>query len=73
MHRLTNNCSYSFYFRDIDVEFVDGNLVLHGRVPSFYLKQLLQTRVTDIEGVNRVVNLVDVVNSVGLSSERPAT
>jgi hypothetical protein len=43
-------------------------LVVHGRVATFYLKQLLQTRLQELEGVHRIDNRVDVVNSAGLSS-----
>jgi hypothetical protein len=37
-----------------------GALVLHGHVPSYYLKQLAQTLVRDIGGVNIIVNKVRV-------------
>jgi hypothetical protein len=42
---------------------------VHGAVPSFYLKQLLQTALSKVNGVERVANHVVVVNSQGLSSE----
>ncbi len=35
-------------------------LVIRGCVPTFYLKQLLQTALTQVEGVERVDNCVDV-------------
>ena len=35
-------------------------LVIRGCVPTFYLKQLLQTALTQVEGVERVDNRVDV-------------
>ncbi len=43
-------------------------LRLRGRVPTYYMKQLLQSRLTDIDGVDWIDNEVDVVSSVGLSS-----
>jgi hypothetical protein len=35
-------------------------LVIRGCVPTFYLKQLLQTELKKVEGVQRVDNRVDV-------------
>jgi hypothetical protein len=43
-------------------------LVVHGRLPSFHLKQLLQNVLARLDGVARVDNRVHVVSSVGLSS-----
>jgi len=43
-------------------------LVVRGRVPSFYLKQMVQTALKDLEGVRRIDNQVQVVASHGLSS-----
>ena len=68
---LDNDCPYSFYFREIDIDFTDGVLMLRGRVPSFYLKQVLQAWLSSIEGVSRIDNQVDVTSATGLSSVRP--
>ena len=38
-----------------------GVLVLRGRLPSFYLKQLAQETVADVEGVVQVVNEAEVI------------
>ena len=35
-------------------------LVIRGCVPTFYLKQLLQDALKQLEGVQRIDNLVDV-------------
>jgi hypothetical protein len=43
-------------------------LVIRGRVPTFYLKQLLQDALKQIEGVRRIDNRVDVVAFESLSS-----
>lgn len=59
---------YTFYFQKITWDLRDGCLTLRGAVPTFYLKQVLQTRLKDIAGVDRLVNDVDVINSGGLSS-----
>lgn len=69
--RLSENCPYAFYFRDIDYELNDGVLLLWGRVPTYYLKQILQTFLRGLEGVEQIDNQVDVVSSTGLSSTRP--
>jgi osmotically-inducible protein OsmY len=42
------------------MRFHDGELIIVGRVPSHYLKQLAQNAVKKLEGVARVRNLVDV-------------
>jgi hypothetical protein len=68
--RLAEDCPYAFYFRDIDLHFADGVLTLGGRVPTFYLKQMLQTHLVDLDGVAQIRNQVDVVSSSGLSSVR---
>jgi len=66
---LTKNCPYSFCFKDINFEFSDGVLTLRGRVPSFYLKQILQTWLRRLDGVEQIDNQVDVVSATGLNSE----
>jgi hypothetical protein len=45
-------------------------LTLHGNVPSFYLKQVLQSILKDVPGIERIDNRVDVVSAAGLSSVR---
>jgi len=46
--------------RDIACEFHEGLLVMHGAVPTFYLKQIAQTICRSVAGVRQVVNLLDV-------------
>lgn len=66
--------STSYHFlRFVDCRFQNGVLTLRGRVPSFYLKQVAQSVLTNIEGVDRIDNRVDVVSPRGLSSVRRAT
>jgi hypothetical protein len=50
----------------------DDGLVVRGRVPSFYLKQVLQTALLNMSGVHWIDNQVDVVSCYGLSSVRDA-
>lgn len=44
--------------------FTDGVLMISGRVPTFYLKQLLQHAVQRVQGVRQVNCRVDVYPSV---------
>lgn len=46
--------------RNLTCHACDGALVLHGKVPTFYLKGLAQSIVTSVEGVAAVVNQVEV-------------
>jgi len=46
--------------RRVTCEFVDGTLFLSGHVPTYHYKQLAQTAVADVEGVQRIVNDVTV-------------
>lgn len=49
----------------------DGrDLCLSGRLPTFYLKQLVQEAVRHVPGVQNVVNHIDVVSASGVSSAR---
>jgi hypothetical protein len=43
------------------IEMVDDTIILSGRLPSFYLKQLLQEAVRGVPGVTSIDNQVDVV------------
>ena len=63
-----NDCAYRFCFNQISWTLDENRLVLRGRVPSFYLKQVLQTLLRDLTCVAQIDNRVDVVSSSGLSS-----
>ena len=58
-----------FYGRATQFEFVyrEEVLVVRGLVPTFYLKQVLQTMLKDVDGVRLVDNQVTVVSPDGLS------
>ena len=47
--------------RRISCDYDQGLLFLRGRMPCFYHKQLAQETVREIEGVDRVVNEIEVV------------
>ena len=44
----------------IQVHEDQGTVVLSGRAPNFYLKQLAQTIATSVSGVNRLQNQITV-------------
>lgn len=69
--RIAEKCTYAFCFNQVTFSYSQGVLTLEGRLPSFYLKQVLQTLLRDLDGVKRINNRVDVVSSTGLSSVRP--
>jgi hypothetical protein len=52
------------HFRGIDVELdfeqVDDVLIVRGQVPTFFLKQVLQRALADLDGIGRVENCVEV-------------
>ena len=47
-------------FRRVSCRFENGVLSLHGRVPTFYLKQMAHVLVASLEGVQRICNQLDV-------------
>ena len=46
--------------RRIRCSFSKGVLTLHGNVPTYHYKQLAQTAICDIPGVDRIINAIDV-------------
>ena len=46
--------------RHLKCRFCDGELTIVGRVPSYYLKQLAQTAVQQLDGVDRISNIIEV-------------
>ena len=53
---------------DLSLQCSKNVLVIRGRVPTFYLKQLLQDALKQVDGVRRIDNRVEVVAFEGLSS-----
>lgn len=49
--------------RHVEVEICAGVIVLWGRVPTYYLKQLAQSVAQRVEGVRSIANGLDVVCS----------
>ena len=47
--------------RNLSVEGAEGNLIISGKVSSYYLKQLAQETIMSVREGLRLVNKVDVV------------
>ena len=50
--------------RQIACEYHDGTLILRGQVPSFYEKQLAQEALRRLEGVDQIVNKIEVATTI---------
>jgi hypothetical protein len=48
--------------RTIAWDYRDGVLTLSGRLPTYYLKQVAQSAVAHVAGIERVVNRIEVVS-----------
>jgi osmotically-inducible protein OsmY len=68
--RLRGNAQLSLM--DISCECLDGVLVLRGRVPSYYLKQLAGAIVAEVEGVQRIDNRLEIVGAAVYRPGGPA-
>jgi hypothetical protein len=55
---------------DVFIEHQGRTLFLKGRLPTFYLKQMVQEAVRHVPGVHEVRNLIDVISAEGVSSVR---
>jgi hypothetical protein len=58
-HRLHDHAYLAL--KNIRCVFHEGTLILRGSVPTYYLKQMAQAAVTQIDGVGWVRNEIDVV------------
>ena len=58
-HDILNGSPYHAV-RLLRCSFSDGTLMLGGRVPSYYLKQLAQCYVREVDGVKQIKNLIEV-------------
>jgi osmotically-inducible protein OsmY len=50
-----------YELRGVSCDFHEGVLILRGRVPSFHLKQLAQSLVFHLDGVQELSNRLEVV------------
>ncbi len=67
---LENHPHFRGRVNEVAIEHDGRTLVLSGRLPTFYLKQLVQEAVRHVPGVQHVRNSIDVVNAEGISSVR---
>ncbi|NOY42997.1 MAG: BON domain-containing protein [Planctomycetes bacterium] len=65
---LSHHDHFRYHSNSIAIESQDGRLVITGRLPSFYLKQVLQTVLRALPEVQQIDNRIDVVSCHGLSS-----
>ncbi|MGD9636187.1 MAG: hypothetical protein AB7G28_01815 [Pirellulales bacterium] len=69
-HRLSQHSQFRLRAGGFAFDVLGDTLVVRGIVPSFYLKQLVQTVLRDLEGIRWIDNQVEVIASNGLSSTR---
>lgn len=69
-HHLEHHPHFRGRVSDVSIEHEGRTLFLTGRLPTFYLKQLVQEAVRHVPGVQQVRNLIDVVRTDGVSSVR---
>ncbi|MFM2094606.1 MAG: hypothetical protein RIS70_1730 [Planctomycetota bacterium] len=50
-------------FRTLRCSFDDGELVIRGKLPTFYSKQLAQTALMSLKGIHHILNLVEVTDT----------
>jgi hypothetical protein len=69
-HKLEQHPHFHGHTNDLQIEQRGATLCLSGRLPSFYLKQLVQEALLSLPGVRHIDNEIDVVNPSGVSSVR---
>ena len=63
--RLDRHFMFQGHLKALTLGYEKGVLSVTGQLPSFYLKQVLQTALRDLPGVSRVDNRVEVVSKGG--------
>jgi osmotically-inducible protein OsmY len=53
-------CNAYLALKNVSCDYCEGVLTLRGCLPTYYLKQMAQTAVAQVEGVRQVVNLIQV-------------
>lgn len=64
--RLTLSQTRHPAFHSLQVAEENGAIILDGELPSFYLKQLVQTIAGSVDGVRRLHNRVRVVRTTAI-------
>jgi hypothetical protein len=65
---VDRHCHFQRRASQFEFQYEENILIVRGSVPTFYLKQLLQSALRDLDGVLAIDNQVQVVSSQGLSS-----
>ncbi len=68
-HQLEQHPHFRGRLRCLSIEQRGKSLRLSGRLPTFYLKQLVQETLRHVPGVQRIYNEISVVSAAGMSSE----
>ena len=68
LSHLSEHVHFRCHLDCLDIQCAEGQLRINGKLPSYYLKQLLQTTVRNVPGVSEINNEVHVISSTGLSS-----
>jgi hypothetical protein len=69
--RLSASALDAFYFRDVSFQLTGRTLILRGRVPTVYMRQMLGSLLSGLDGISEIDNRVNVVSATGLGSSRP--
>jgi osmotically-inducible protein OsmY len=54
-------CNSYLALKNVSCEYNEGVLTLRGCLPSYYLKQIAQTAVAQLDGVERINNEIEVI------------
>ena len=70
-HSVTRLFRQSPYRRlgQLMCEHHEGVVIIRGRLPSFYLKQIAQTLASKVDGVEEIINRTDVKEYPGNASD----
>ena len=69
--RISASALDAFYFNNVSFQLTDRTLILRGRVPTVYMRQVLGSLLSGLDGISEVDNRVAVVSATGLSSTHP--
>ena len=69
--RLSRSAPEAFYLKDVSFELRDRTLILRGRVPTNYMRQMLESLLSDLDGISELDNRVSVVSATGVSGTHP--
>lgn len=67
---LSHHLQFRYHLDSLSIDSQNGHLIITGQLPTFYLKQLLQTVLRTLPEVQQIDNRVDVVSCRSLSSVR---